>query len=133
MSETNKRNFEDLKTISEAINNELSIRYKDYFETLARTYYKYILQNQQSLAENRDFHGNRDFYNLIKTAARELIEKKNKLAQNEKKILTEIAILCLNRNFGGLENSSSKIKEIFKKEYGHNFDENINLEGIFSF
>ena len=119
-------------SISEAINNELSIRYKDYFETLARTYYKYILQNQQNLAENRDFHGNRDFYNLIKTAARELIEKKNKLAQNEKKILTEIAILCLNRNFGGLENSSSKIKKIFKDEYGYNFDENINLEGNFS-
>ena len=52
----------------------------------------------------------------------------------KKKILTEIGILCLDRNFGGLENSSNKIKEIFKEEYGHKFDENVEInKNFFSF
>ena len=63
---------------------------------------------------------------------RELIGKRNDLANNSKKILTETAILCLNRNFGGLENSSIKIKEIFKKEYGHKYDEEVEINGNFS-
>ena len=102
----------------------MSNKYKDFFETLAQTYNEYILFNQNSINENKDFHGNRDFYNLIKTAMRELIMKKNDLEKNEKKILTEVGILSLYRNFGGLENSNNKIKEIFKKEYGHKYDEN---------
>ena len=130
--------IEDLEetaiSIAKALDEELSIKYKDFFETLARTYNEYILFNQNSIKENKDFHGNRDFYTLIKTAMRELIEQKNNLAKNEKKILTEIGILCLDRNFGGLENSSNKIKEIFKEEYGHKFDENVEInKNFFSF
>ena len=119
-------------SIAEALDVELSNKYKDFFETLARSYYQYIIFNQNSIKENKDFHGNRDFYNLIKTAMRELLERKNELIKNEKKVLTEIAILCLNRNFGGLEDSSFYIKKIFKEEYGHKFDESIDIEGNFS-
>ena len=119
-------------SIAESLDIELSERYKDFFETLARTYNEYIISNQKNIKENKDFHGNRDFYNLIKTAMRELMERRKELSKNEKKILTEVAILCLNRNFGGLEDSSSKIKKIFKKEYGHKFDEDIDIEGNFS-
>ena len=128
--------IEDLEetaiSIAKALDEELSIKYKDFFETLARTYNEYIIYNQNSIKENKDFHGNRDFYTLIKTAMRELIKRKNELPQNEKKILTEIGILCLDRNFGGLENSSNKIKEIFKNEYGHKYDENIEINKNFS-
>ena len=51
------------------------------------------------------------------------------MKQTNKKILTRIGITCLERNFGGLENSSKKIIEIFKDEYGlryhnENFYEN---------
>ena len=54
------------------------------------------------------------------------------MAKNEKRLLTEIGILSLNRNFGGLEDSSSKIKEIFKQEYGHKFEEDVDLDKNFS-
>ena len=128
--------IEDLEetaiSIAEALDVELSNKYKDFFETLARTYNKYIIFNQNTIKENKDFHGNRDFYTLIKTSMRELLGQKNELIQNEKRVLTEVAILCLNRNFGGLEESSSHIKKIFKEEYGHKYDEAIPLEGNFS-
>ena len=123
---------ETANSIAEALNIELADKYKDFFGTLARTYNKYIDFNQNTIKENKDFHGNRDFYNLIKTAMRELMAKRKELIKNERRILTEVGILCLNRNFGGLENSSSKIKEIFKNEYGHKYDEEVDLEGSFS-
>ena len=128
--------IEDLEdtaiSIAEALDVDLSIKYKDFFETLARTYNEYIILNQNTIKENKDFHGNRDFYSLIKTAMRELIEKRNEINKNERRLLTEIGLLCLNRNFGGLEDSSSKIKKIFKNEYGHKYEKDVDLEGNFS-
>ncbi len=126
--------IEDLEdtanSIAESLNIELSIKYKDFFKTLARTYNEYIIFNQNTIRENKDFHGNRDFYNLIKTATRELSQRGDELEKNEKRVLTEVGLLSLNRNFGGLEDSCSKIKEIFKKEYGHKYDEEV--KGNFS-
>ena len=122
---------DDLKetavSIADALNLDLSNKYKDFFETLAVTYYKYILYNQNNIKENKDFHGNRDFYNLIKIAMKELNERKNNI-NNENKVLTEIGNLSLDRNFGGLEDSSSKIKEIFKNEFGHKYVEDLNYK-----
>ena len=124
--------IEDLEetaiSIAKALNVELSNKYQDYFKTLARTYFNYVQYSQDSIKENKDFHGNRDFYNLIKIAMKELMEKENELAMNERTILTEIALSSLDRNFGGLENSNSKIKELFKKEYGYKYDQNVDLE-----
>ena len=114
-------------SIADALNLDLSNNYKDFFETLAKTYYKYILYNQNNIKENKDFHGNRDFYNLIKIAMKELGERKNNII-NENKVLTEVGNLSLDRNFGGLEDSSSKIKEIFKSEFGHKYDDDINYK-----
>jgi len=122
---------DDLKetaiSIAEALNLNLSNKYKDFFETLAKTYYKYILYSQNNLKENKDFHGNRDFYNLIKIAMKELNERKDNI-NNENKVLTEVGNLSLDRNFGGLEESSTKIKEIFKSEFGHKFVEDLNYK-----
>ena len=122
--------IEDLEdtaiSIAESLNIDLSNKHRDFFETLARTYNEYIIFNQNTIRLNKDFHGNRDFYNLIKTAMRELMVRKDELEKNENKVLSEVGILCLNRNFGGLEDSSSKIIEIFKKEYGHKYDEDID-------
>ena len=119
-------------SIAEALDLELSNKYNDFFKTLARTYNLYIKFNQNSIKENKDFHGNRDFYNLVKTAMRELIAKRNDIPNNESKILTEVGILSLNRNFGGLENSNSIIKGMFKKEYGHKYDNTVNFDTNFS-
>ena len=114
-------------SIAKALNVELSDKYKDFFKTLARTYNDYIIFNQNTIQENKDFHGNRDFYNLIKIAMRELMEKKDQLLENESKTLTEVGIISLNRNFGGLEKSISIIKDIFKKIYGYKYDINADL------
>ena len=119
-------------SIAEALDMDLSNKYKDFFETLAKTYYEYLLFNKNTIKENKDFHGNRDFYNLIKTAMRELIAKKEELNRNENKTLTEIGLLSLSRNFGGLENSDAIVRDIFKKLYADKFDENVEISKGFS-
>jgi hypothetical protein len=63
---------------------------------------------------------------------RELMAKKEELNKNENKILTEVGLLSLCRNFGGLENSNSKIKEIFKEVYADKYDENAEVSHSFS-
>ena len=117
-------------SIAEALNNELSTKHQKFFETLARVYNEYIKLNQKELNKNKDFHGNRDFYNLIKNSMRHLIKIKNEtkeLERNEKKVLTETGIRGLEINFGGLEDSTKKIKELFKIEYAHEFDLNCDI------
>ena len=119
--------------IAEALDLNLTTTYRDFFETLAMTYKNYIEKSKnENIKENKDFHGNRDFYTLIKTAMRELMERKEEINNNESKVLTEVGILSLNRNFGGLENSSLKINEIFKELYGHKYDETIDFSKGFS-
>ena len=115
-------------SIAEAMDDRLTSLYDDFFKTLARTYNKYILQNQKEAKDNKDFHGNRDFYNLIKNAMRELIARRNNIKHNERTILTEVGILSLERNFGGLEDSTKKVKEIFKDEFKHKFDESVKID-----
>ena len=115
-------------SIAEAMDDRLTSLYDDFFRTLARTYNTYILHNQKEAKDNKDFHGNRDFYNLIKNAMRELIARRNEIKHNEKTILTEVGILSLERNFGGLEDSTKKVKEIFKDEFKHKFDESIKID-----
>ena len=119
-------------SIAEALDEKLSNNYKEFFEALAQTYFEYIKDNQNSIQGNKDFHGNRDFYSLIKIAMKELIQKRDELPKNESRILSEIALLSLNRNFGGLENSNEKIKNKFIEVYGRKFDENVKLEKSFS-
>ena len=111
-------------SIAEAMDYDLTNKYNDFFNILAKTYNEYTIS--QNNKENKDFHGNRDFYNLIKNSMKDIVFKKNEVKKNERKILFEIGILNLERNFGGLENSSDDIKNIFKKEYGYKYDENIN-------
>ena len=123
---------ETAMSIAKALNEGLSDKYKDFFKVLARTYEQYIKFNQGSTQDNKDFHGNRDFYNLIKIAMKELIANKNELIKNEKKILTQVGILSLYRNFGGLENSTSKIREIFKENFKYKYDENNDIENKIS-
>ena len=114
--------------IAEALDKDITNRNNELFQTLAKTYYEYMIKIQQSLRENKDFHGNRDFYNLIKTSMMELIERKKELNKDRKKILTEVGIHALDRNFSGLEDSNIKIKEIFKNLYKPNYEIRAELE-----
>ena len=130
--------IDDLKetsiSIAEAINREITYKYKEFFESLSKTYYEYIISNRNDNQENIDFIGNRDFYNLIKNAIRELIKKKKILEKQEKNknllknLLIRIGIECLEINYDGLGDSIFKIKNIFKHIYKA---EGINL-GIYS-
>ena len=119
--------------IAKALDSNLSNTYESFFKALATTYEDYIQDMQNSIKENKDFHGNRDFYNLIKTAMRELIARKEELTEQKKKrILTEIGIDSLNRNFGGIEETNLKILEHFKNRYKNKFDETVDLKNGFS-
>ena len=110
-------------SIARAINSVFANQYKELLDSLTETYYDYIINNRRDAQENRDFHGNRDFYTLIKNTMREIINKKKVLekVENNKKVLknllTRIGIESLERNFDGLEDSINKIKNIFKKKY----------------
>ena len=119
-------------SIAEALDQDLSNKYNNFFEALAKTYNDYIIECQNNINENKDFHGNRDFYNLIKTSMRELVSKREELIKNENKILTEVGLLSLSRNFGGLEGSSEKIKKLFKKNYEDKYDETVEINKGFS-
>ena len=129
--------IEDLEetaiAIAEALDNKLCDRYKEFFETLAQTYYEYVKYNQENKLENKDFHGNRDFYNLIKNSMGELIDIVNdigekKFTKKENKLLTDIGITCLERNFGGLEDSTKIITDIFERKFEYKYDNSENLK-----
>ena len=112
-------------TIAKAMDNTLANNYKTLIEALALSYYEYkkSIANDES---TENFHGNRDFYHLIKCAMRELKKRKNEIQEiNKDKILTKIGLMSLTRNFGGLSNSLEIIKSKFAKIYtNYNEDEN---------
>ena len=113
--------------IAKALDNTLATNYKALIEALAISYYEYKKYvNNDKLIEN--FHGNRDFYHLIKCAMRELIKVKKDIDEiNKDKILTKIGLMALTRNFGGLSNSLDIIKSKFKDIYtNYNEDELYN-------
>ena len=129
-------------TIGESYDISLANQYKQFYEDLGLAYFKYkkILKNKYNKKE--DFHGNRDFYHLIKYSAREII-KSNKQKEENKEIEKAISFSGLERNFGGLkfisENNKVEatsiriIKTIYcKKKCDNNYEvlsrikENIN-------
>ena len=108
--------------------------YKNMIENLTKSYLEYKEHLNKYYLNDYDFHGARDFYNLIKIAAREL---KNNV---DKKSLEKIGMESIERNFGGLEltqegtpnyPSTKKFKEIFSK-HQNSFIEDINKYDILS-
>ena len=120
--------LEDLKTtaqtIADSYNVNLAQDNKDLFDALANTYHEYkeTLRKQYTIKE--DFHGSRDFYHLIKTAMRQLKQKKDENIELtiDENVKQEIGISSIERNFAGLEfdgglTSLEIIKKIFKKRF----------------
>ena len=108
--------------ISKALDNSLGCKYEYFIYSLTEAYYEYqSFLNKDNI--NGNFHGNRDFYHLIKYAMRELIKYKKEIKENNKdRILTKIGLKALARNFGGLSDSFNNIKLEFRKSF-KNFDE----------
>ena len=130
---------EDLKytaiTIATGIYEEIEaiLPYKKIIQNLAESYFDYKQLLHQKYITSYDFHGARDFYFLIKIAAR--ILKRNISEQSSESIAME----SIERNFGGLEldkednikwNSIKKFKQIFSR-YQENV-ESIDKYDVFS-
>ena len=122
---------EDMKetavTIGKSYNENLADKYRYFFEELGKVYFEYkkYLKEKHNSDEKEDFHGNRDFYHLVKNAS---INLSNKFFNNEEideNALCQIGFNSIERNFAGIEfiNNKEKIssleivKNIYKKIY----------------
>ena len=117
------------KEIASNLDKELSIKYKDLFSNLVKTYCQYKKEIKSS--NQSEFHGLRDFYHLIKNAMNYLLNE-NKINENIDKSY-EIGLKSLFRNFDGLKepfNSFNKIKKIFDEFYKGN-EKNNNSFNVF--
>ena len=105
-------------------------QYKNLIENLTKAYNDYKKYLKLYHKDDYDFHGARDFYNLIKITARKLKQNINELS------LEQIAMESIERNFGGLElkknyPSTKKFKEIFEK-HQNDFIEDTDKYDVFS-
>ncbi len=120
-------------SICDSYSNNIKEKYQDCITSLAKTYFEYRnFRNSENNKKKINFHGSRDFYYLIKYVSREYYQKieikEKKIDENQKvKILLE----GIERNFGGLDDSIIKFKDIFQKNYKSNIKNNYNaLENI---
>ena len=115
-------NKETSLTIGKSYDEILANRYKNFFENLGKAYFEYknYLKKEHNLDGKEDFHGNRDFYHLIKNSSRNIIEREKKNQLNDGTLI-ESAIDSIERNFSGIQfkdkTSLEVFKDIFKKMY----------------
>ena len=106
-------------TIGNSYDEVMAGRYKNFFENLGISYFnykKYLKINHSSDGKD-ELHGNRDFYHLVKNAARNMIIKENNKQLNEQTLI-ECAIDSIERNFSGIqydENGTKASLEIYKQ------------------
>ena len=112
-----KDNMDTSLTIGKSYDERLAIRYKNFFENLGKSYYKYklYLKQKHNLDGKEDFHGNRDFYHLVKNSTRNMMEKDKNNRLNDMTLI-ESAVDSIERNFSGIqfENDKKSSLEIFK-------------------
>ena len=121
--------------ISSSIDKQISNKYITFFDKITTAYYEYIQQKKSDDRIDVNFHGLRDFYNLIKSTTRELIIFENNLNNkiinkiDNQNYLEGIAIKYIERNFGGLPSSVYDFKTKYysiendnKKEIDNNYD-----------
>ncbi|OUM66214.1 hypothetical protein PIROE2DRAFT_59532 [Piromyces sp. E2] len=130
--------IETANEIAKSYDIKLVQDYSNYFENLSYAYldYKFHLKDNPSEFENTttykettsnnnnnrmEFHGTRDFYHLIKTISKLLIENN---FPKDSDVIEELLNVSIERNFGGLDNSVKIFKEIFKKYNPNNIDVN---------
>ena len=107
---------EDLITtaseIAKSIDDKLYKDNEEVFVFLSKAYYKF--RTEQDKTTQKNFHGNRDFYNLIRNTIKYLKEEKGEEGEEKIPYIRNIsAIKAIERNFGGLDNSVYDMKKIF--------------------
>ena len=109
-------------TIAKSFNELLAIKNEDFFKDLGKIYLKYkqYLKAYHSSDGKEDFHGNRDFYFLVKNIAQKASKKYENNEDISEKDLVELGKESIERNFSGIqydgkENISSI--ELFKKYF----------------
>ena len=142
-------NEEDIKTtsiiIAKSYLDENLENNTKFFENLGLSFYKYKQEFKKNniIKKYEDFHGNRDFYHLIKYPATKIKEAiKNKKTIDEK-YLADLSIKGIERNFGGLIINDNKytnginllkqklseynieVKNILKEQNDYNIKEKI--------
>ena len=115
INDLKKTSFE----IASSINEKISNKYITCLDKIAMSYYEYIEQKRRNDRIDVNFHGLRDFYNIIKSITRELsviYEKNNEINLIEdNKNLNDIINRNIERNFGGLPWSVYDFKKIYYK------------------
>ena len=118
-------NKETSLIIGKSYNENLAEINKLFFENLGYTYFKYkeFLKEKHNRDGKEDFHGNRDFYHLVKNASRNIIIKENNQELNDDTLL-ECGISSIERNFAGIQFDDNEkktsleiVKNIFKEKY----------------
>ena len=109
--------------IALSINEKIANKYIAFFDKLTTAYYEYIEQKKRDDRIDVNFHGLRDFYNIIKSTTRELSSIDNiDNISNIKDILNNIAIKYIERNFGGLSSSVYDFKTKYFQIDNQNID-----------
>ena len=110
-------NKETAFTIGNSYDEKMAIRYRNFFENLGKSYYSYKQELKKNYSRNGkdDFHGNRDFYHLVKNSARNILEKEKNNNLNEQ-TLVESAVDSIERNFSGIQfdHNTKASLEIYK-------------------
>ena len=121
-------------TIAESYDSTLANTYKSLYESLGEVYYEYMKYLKKITCVNgfEDFHGNRDFYHLVKNVARNIAkENTNSLSEKQKNLFI---IKGIERNFAGLIIESNGIKETSLqriKKYYRYFNDNVEIEDYY--
>ena len=117
-------NKETSLTIGNSFDQALALKYKAYYENLGIAYYEYkkYLKEKHNSDGKEDFHGNRDFYHLVKIFSKcmkKSLDGSNQEEINEDIILQESSLSSIERNFAGMqfENKDKTSLKVFKDIY----------------
>ena len=106
--------------ITEIYKNSFSKDYEDLLKNLTLVINKYHLYLKEIKDDQANFHGTRDFYSLIKTVTKKIIDKTSE-NPNEENIELKAALFAIECNYNGISrngiNSSDHIKNEFKTIY----------------
>ena len=108
--------------ITNVYDKTFSVNYSELIEKLAKAVFNYNIYLKQISAEQIHFHGARDFYNLIKTVTKKILEK------NPKEDAISSSFLAIESNYNGIFRNGVNSADLIKKEFKKIYPEANNIE-----